>query len=99
MAPTPATAAGTAEPTARNLEATATPHDSPSAERATIEKVMRRTLARDSRLPGPGEERGEPQTRCPRPHSRLHHGPVPPLLTGRLGFPRVGEHRRFVTAI
>src|SRR6478735_5997166 len=40
MAPTPATAAGTAEPTARNLEATATPQDSPSAERATIEKVM-----------------------------------------------------------
>ena len=29
-------------PTARNLEATATPHDSPSAERATIEKVMAR---------------------------------------------------------
>ena len=40
IAPMPATAAGTAEPTARNLEATATPHDSPSAERATIEKVM-----------------------------------------------------------
>ena len=34
------TAAGTADPTARNLEATATPQDSPSAERATIEKVM-----------------------------------------------------------
>ena len=39
-APIPATAAGTGEPTARNLEATATPQDSPSSERATIEKVM-----------------------------------------------------------
>ena len=40
IAPTWATAAGTAAPTARNLEATATPHDSPSADRATMEKVM-----------------------------------------------------------
>src|SRR3954465_3782801 len=39
-APMPATAAGTTEPTARNFDATATPHDSPSADRATIEKVM-----------------------------------------------------------
>src|SRR4051794_41804669 len=46
MAPTPATAAGTAEPTARNFDATATPHDSPSADRATIEKVMAATLGR-----------------------------------------------------
>jgi hypothetical protein len=36
----PATAAGTAEPTARNLDATAMPQDWPSSERATIEKVM-----------------------------------------------------------
>ena len=40
-APMPATAAGTTDPTARNFEATATPHDSPSSERATMEKVMR----------------------------------------------------------
>jgi hypothetical protein len=39
IAPIPATAAGTAAPTARNFEATATPQDSPSAERATIENV------------------------------------------------------------
>ena len=38
----PATAAGTAAPTARNLEATATPQDSPSVERATMENVMAR---------------------------------------------------------
>src|SRR5213592_699745 len=44
MAPSPATAAGTALPTARNLEATATPQDSPSADRATIEKVMARSM-------------------------------------------------------
>ena len=44
MAPTPATAAGTAEPTARNFEATAIPQDSPSADLATIENVMRATL-------------------------------------------------------
>jgi hypothetical protein len=43
MAPTPAAAAGTADPTARNLEATATPHDSPSSDRATIENVMSET--------------------------------------------------------
>jgi hypothetical protein len=43
MAPMPATAAGTTEPTARNLEATATPQDSPSSERATIEKVTATT--------------------------------------------------------
>lgn len=43
MAPTPAAAAGTAEPTARNLEATATPQDSPSSDRATIEKVIAET--------------------------------------------------------
>ena len=42
MAPTPATAAGTADPTARNFDATATPHDSPSADLATIENVMAR---------------------------------------------------------
>src|SRR5689334_18797529 len=40
IAPTPAAAAGTAEPTARNFEATATPHDSPSSDRATMENVM-----------------------------------------------------------
>src|SRR3954453_14183580 len=54
MAPTPATAAGTAEPTARNFDATATPHDSPSADLATIEKVMAGTISsppRDTRLP------------------------------------------------
>ena len=31
---------GPRDPTARNFEATATPHDSPSADRATIENVM-----------------------------------------------------------
>ena len=36
-APTPASAAGTAAPAARNLLATATPRAVPSAERATIE--------------------------------------------------------------
>src|SRR5687767_11483433 len=48
MAPMPATAAGTADPTARNLEATATPHVLPSAERATIEKVMAGNPSRTS---------------------------------------------------
>jgi len=38
-APTSADAAGTAAPTARNFDATATPADNPSALRATIEKV------------------------------------------------------------
>jgi len=37
----PATAAGTTEPTARNFDATATPQESPSSLRATMEKVMR----------------------------------------------------------
>src|SRR6478609_8046783 len=46
MAPIPATAAGTADPTARNLEATATPQDSPSSDLATIENVMGRNIAR-----------------------------------------------------
>src|SRR3954452_20515804 len=44
-APTCARAAGTAAPTAKNFEATATPHDSPSSDRATIENVMARTLS------------------------------------------------------
>ena len=57
MAPTPATAAGTADPTARNFDATATPHDSPSADLATIENVMARTIA--SHNSGP---RGESTT-------------------------------------
>ena len=50
---------GHGRPTARNLEATATPHDSPSADRATIEKVMRgrRPLAI---LGGPQDEDGAP---------------------------------------
>jgi hypothetical protein len=43
MAPTPRRAAGTTEPTAMNLLATATPKASPV--RATIEKVMPATLA------------------------------------------------------
>ena len=47
IAPMPATAAGTTEPTARNFEATATPQDSPSSERATIEKVMARHATRE----------------------------------------------------
>src|SRR6478672_241345 len=87
MAPTPATAAGTADPTARNLEATATPHDSPSADRATIEKVMPRTLAASRPIPG-----------CPQVGLKLEDDPVTHVLD-RLGFPSVGEHRRFVTAV
>ena len=83
MAPTPATAAGTADPTARNFEATATPHDSPSADLATIENVIARTLAMTAR------------PACPQPELQSDDRPVP----HRLGFPSVGRHRRFVTAI
>src|SRR5215468_1054269 len=49
MAPTPARAPGTTAPTARNFEATATPHcrpAGPSALQATIENVMPRNLLR-----------------------------------------------------
>src|SRR5581483_9967710 len=56
MAPTPAAAAGTAAPTARNLLATATPHASPSV--ATIENVMAARLT----APTPGQLR----IACPR---------------------------------
>src|SRR5690349_19160773 len=82
MAPTPATAAGTAEPTARNFDATATPHDSPSADRATIEKVMARTIATaraDTRLPSTvlevGQSNGAAPARLPvrRPPSTVRH--------------------------
>src|SRR4051812_1454052 len=48
IAPTPAAAAGTAAPTARNLLATATPHAVPSV--ATMEKVTARSLLRPHRL-------------------------------------------------
>src|SRR4051812_45688466 len=68
MAPTPATAAGTAEPTARNFDATATPHDSPSEDRATIEKVMVRTIASarsDTRLPRTTLEAGQSSGAAP----------------------------------
>src|SRR6476646_3737878 len=88
MAPTCATAAGTTAPTARNLEATATPHDSPSVERATMENVM--AGAYDLRL---GSPRG--LTVCPRPRLKLEDGTV----LQRLGFPDVGPHRRFVSAL
>src|SRR3954452_859187 len=75
IAPTPATAAGTAEPTARNFDATATPHDSPSADRATIENVMARTLASrsiETHLPSAGLEVGRSSGA---PSARLHdHG-------------------------
>jgi hypothetical protein len=39
MAPTPAWAQGTTEPTARNFDWTATPRESVSGSKATIEKV------------------------------------------------------------
>src|SRR4051812_32523147 len=79
MAPTPATAAGTADPTARNLEATATPHDSPSVERATIENVMAATLAgpprrsrrRVSAVTRPGDRAAGSRHARPWPASRL----------------------------
>src|SRR6476659_8855115 len=80
MAPTCATAAGTTAPTARNFEATATPHDSPSVERATMENVMSRSLA---------------ITVCPQPGLKLEDGG----MLQRLGFPDVGPHRRFVSAL
>src|SRR5689334_11474514 len=67
-APTPAIAAGTAEPTARNLDATATPHDSPSADRPTMEKVMPPPYAGVDRV-----LRGSPS--CPiRPTATLFRG-------------------------
>src|SRR4051794_33793167 len=67
MAPIPATAAGTALPTARNLDATATPHDSPSAERATIEKVMRPSLVPCARSRcAVGAPRARTSPRCQR---------------------------------
>src|SRR5580692_4687320 len=44
-APAPTAAAGTARPTARTLEATATPSHCPSALTAAIEKVTARLLA------------------------------------------------------
>jgi hypothetical protein len=43
IAPTPARAAGTTAPTARNFDAVATPQVSPSGDWATIEKVMAAT--------------------------------------------------------
>src|SRR5262249_43329863 len=54
--PTPACAAGTAAPTARNLDATATPYCWPSADRAAIEKVMA-GQATHGRVRAPGSVR------------------------------------------
>src|SRR3954471_24777064 len=92
MAPTPATAAGTADPTARNFDATATPHDSPSADLATIENVMARTIASrtetaptDTPLPSTAVE--VPQS-VRAPSSRLPVRRPPPAVRHR------DRHRR-----
>lgn len=50
MAPEPLAAAGTAAPTAKNLEATATPQSVPSV--AAMEKVAMRGLDMEVLIPG-----------------------------------------------
>src|SRR3954469_6860072 len=93
MAPTPATAAGTAEPTARNFDATATPHDSPSADRATIEKVMHATIASavtDTPLPSTALEVGQSNGAAP---ARLPLHRPPPAVRDR-DRDRRGRQRR-----
>src|SRR6266498_4873061 len=57
-APSPARPHGTAEPTARNFEATAIPHDAEEESNPTIEKVIAPPAREDLSAPGPTQSSG-----------------------------------------